>query len=49
MTNNDPNYDECGQIVVKYGGYKKQDVIRYLKISDLQSLVVPRAGLTEVR
>ena len=49
MTNNDPNYDECGQIVVKSGGYKKQDFIRCLKISDLQSLVVPRAGIEPAR
>lgn len=31
-------------IVVKFGGYKKQDFVKCLKINNLQSLVVPRAG-----
>ncbi len=28
----------------KFGGYKKQDFVKCLKISNLQSLIVPRAG-----
>ena len=27
-----------------FGGYKKQDFVKCLKINNLQSLVVPRAG-----
>jgi hypothetical protein len=30
--------------VAKFGGYKKQDSVKSLKINNLQSLVVPRAG-----
>ena len=30
--------------VTKFGGYKKQGFVKCLKINNLQSLVVPRAG-----
>ena len=29
--------------MTKFGGYKKQDFVKCLEISNLQSLVVPRA------
>ena len=31
--------------MTKFGGYKKQDFVKCLKINNLQSLVVPRAGI----
>ena len=34
-----------GQIVVIFWGYKKKDLVKCLKISNLQSLVVPRADI----
>jgi hypothetical protein len=41
--------EKCGQNVVKFGGFKKKDLVKCLKISSLQSLVVPRAGALTIR
>ena len=35
--------------MTKFGGYKKQDFVKCLKINNLQSLVVPRAGIEPAR
>ena len=34
--------EKCGQNVVKFGEFKKKDLVKCLKISKLQGLVVPR-------
>ena len=36
-------FEKCGQNVVKFGEFKKKDLVKCLKINNLQSLVVPRA------
>ena len=42
-------WSKCGQNVAKFGGYKKQDLVKCLKINNLQSLVVPRMGIEPIR
>lgn len=37
-------FEKCGQNVVKFGEFKKKDLVKCLKINNLQGLVVPRAG-----
>ena len=41
--------EKSDQKVTKLGGYKKQDFVKCLKINNLQSLVVPRAGIEPAR
>ena len=42
-------FEKCGQNVVKFGEFKKKDLVKCLKINNLQSLVVPRMGLEPIR
>lgn len=38
--------EKCGQIVVKFGEYKKSDLVKCLKINNLQGLICASGGNT---
>ena len=40
--------EKCGQIVVKFGEYKKSDLVKCLKINNLQGLICASGGNTEL-